>query len=368
MIFAFADPTEWWLEVSPAVQEAAWQQSQPYATPSSRWNAYLNYICLNVILPWLQAEYAADAVAWSNAPMPAIGDVVNGTAIALGTKRLVFLPSEAIDGSELEVPQEWVDTDWASDYYLAVQVKLSQLPEASPEYLLEHLQSQWLRVWGYTTHQDLKTIANYDPNDRTYCLAAQELTQDLNAFGVTLQFCPDAQTQAAVAPLSPLMTSMPQQLGSVAGLTTILVRLSQWFQQRAEAGWQTLEALADGSGGLVLSFRSALSARGEDVTRGKLIELTTQPDPQTVVLLMVLEPEVDGRVRIGVQLHPADGTLLPANLTLSLLSESGENLQSVESTEQDNYIQLRRFQCPLGTQFSLQIHLDDADVTEDFIV
>ena len=35
----------------------------------------------------------------------------------------MLIPSEAIDDSELEVPQEWVDIpSWAADYYLAVQI------------------------------------------------------------------------------------------------------------------------------------------------------------------------------------------------------------------------------------------------------
>ncbi|PSO81051.1 MAG: hypothetical protein BRC41_15925 [Cyanobacteria bacterium QH_9_48_43] len=50
--------------------------------------------------------------------LPSFWEVVNGTAIALSGVRLVLIPSEAADLSELRVPQEWVDIpSWGGDYY-----------------------------------------------------------------------------------------------------------------------------------------------------------------------------------------------------------------------------------------------------------
>jgi Protein of unknown function (DUF1822) len=412
MTFAFAEPTEWWLELSPTVRTAVWEQQRERqfgATPDRRWNAYLNQVCLTAFLAWLQAEYAPEAIACS--PVSASGWAgVNGTAIQVGTTRIVLIPTEAIDSSELEVPQEWVDIpSWVSDYYLAVQVQLQSEGEiASPAASSEA--SQWLRVWGYTTHQDLKTIGRYDPDDRTYCLKAPALTQDLNAFWVTLQFCPEAQTRTAIAPLPELSAiqvenllqrlnraevvfprlTVPfelwgalleqqalrqiQQSQELANqLTRNWVNLSQWFQQRVEGGWQSLEALfGTAPDSLTFSFRSTVEAEEAEVTQGKLIELTPQPDRQTVVVLVRLRTEADQRVGITAQIHPDRGSALqssyvPARLTLALLSEAGDTLQSVQATEQDNYIQLRRFRCVPGTRFSLQVTLDDRSVTEDFI-
>jgi len=409
MNLAFADPVEWWLEVLPTTQSTAWQQSQHCATPRSQWNTYVNRVCLNAVLVWLQAESTADVKVESPSALPAVWDVVNGMAIRIGTKRCVVLPSEAIDSSELEVPQEWVDIpSWAADYYLAVQVKLAH--PSSPS-----LETQWLRVWGYTTHQDLKTIATYDPVDRTYCLERRSLTTDLNAFWVTLQFCPEAQTRAAIVPLPELTATQAQSLLQRLGNAAIafprlaipftlwgalleqeswhqelyqrriqrdqpssmrrIVHLSQWFQRQVEASWLALEALYEGYEGAPpeLSFRSALDSRESEVTQGKLIELSSQLDSQaesqTVMLRVGLKTEIAEPIRVVVQLHPSSSDVfLPANLTLSLLSDTGETLQSVQTTEQDNYIQLRRFRCPVGTAFSLQIQWEDSTVVEDFIV
>ena len=389
MNFAFAEPTEWWLEITPAMRTAAWEQ-QPDATPASRWNAYLNHICLSAFLPWLQAEHAPEATACP--PISRSGwETVNGTAIQIGTTRIVLIPSEAIDNREMEVPQEWVDiSSWAADYYLAVQVQLQ------PEGETASSASQWLRVWGYTTHQDLKTIGDYDPDDRTYCLAAQDLTQDLTAFWVTLQLCPETQTRTAIAPLpelSPIQTeNLLQRLnraeiafprlavpfaiwGALLEQTqqnrASATNLSQWLQQRVEGGWQTLEALfGTAPGRLNFSFRSAREA-GAEVTQGKLIELAapdSQLDSQFVLLLVGLSTEADQRAGITAQIHPNQGnTYVPDRLTLALRSETGDILQSVQATETDNYIQLRRFRCVPGTRFQLQVTLDDRSSTENFI-
>jgi hypothetical protein len=408
MNLAFADPAEWWLEVSPTAQATAWQQSQRCVTPRSQWNTYLNRVCLHAVLAGLQAESTADVEVASSSALAAVWDVVNGMAIRIGTKRCVVLPSEAIDSSELEVPQEWVDIpNWAADYYLAVQVNLAHPSNSS-------LETQWLRVWGYTTHHDLKTIATYDSIDRTYGLEARSLTKDLNAFWITLRFCPEAQTQAAIAPLPELTAAQAQSLLQRLGNKAIafprlavpftlwgalleqeswhqelyqrriqpdqsssmrgIVHLSQWFQRQVETGWMALEALYEGFEAATpeLSFRSTPGSRESEITRGKLIELASQSVSQTdaqVMLLVGLETETAEQIRIVVQLHPSrSNVFLPANLTLSLLSDTRTTLQSVQTSEQDNYIQLRRFRCPVGTAFSLQILWEDFSVVEDFIV
>ena len=203
MTGAFADPREWWLEISASIEAQSWQQ-QVYATPSSRWCAYINQICLHAFLNWISTEDCPEASVWYSSPgVPAFWEFVNGTAILLDGRRVVLIPSEAIDDSELEVPQEWVDIpSWAADYYLAAQVK----PDG-----------EWVRIWGYTTHTELKSLAQYDPVDRTYCLEARHLTKDLNAFWMTYQFCRGEEMKAEIAPLPELSTeqaeNMLQRLG-----------------------------------------------------------------------------------------------------------------------------------------------------------
>jgi len=194
----FANPTQLWLELSQTARANAWQQSQCFRMPSCRWNAYLNQSCLSTFLPWLREEQEPQATPWPNSvALASFWGVVNGTAITLGTTRLVLLPTETIDLSELRVPQEWVDIpSWAADYYLAAQV--------NPD-------DGWVQIWGYATHQQLKTSGSYDPSDRTYCLESDGLIQDINVLWVARQ-CLEEPTRREIAPLPALPLAQAENL------------------------------------------------------------------------------------------------------------------------------------------------------------
>jgi hypothetical protein len=200
------DSTEIWLEISAQEQNQAWENSQSFSLPSSRWNAYLNQICLTTVLPWLQEEYAPKAKVWpNNAALPSFWEVVNGTAIVLDNTRFVLIPSEAIDQSELRVPQEWVDIpSWVADYYLAVQVNPDE---------------RCVVIWGYATHEQLKQ-GFYDVSDRTYSLPQKKLILDLNVLWVARQLAREEITRAEVTfstSLSLVQTeNLLQRLGNPA--------------------------------------------------------------------------------------------------------------------------------------------------------
>jgi hypothetical protein len=299
-----------------------------------------------------------------------------------------------MDRSEFRVPQEWIDIpSWVGDYYLAVEVDTDD---------------HWLNIWGYTTHQMLKSEARYDPRDRAYCLDANDLIQDLIVFWV-MQQLPGEPTRTTV-PALPDLTSgqaerLMQQLGDAAialprleipfeqwgGLleqdgwlqqlcqrrqnpadaqastrqAIASANLSQWWHNVFEAGWQAIEELFEPQLDVAFNFRQA-DVTQERVRRVKPIQLGAELP--AVFLVVMLETEADGRMRIWVQILPQPGeAYLPANLRLELLSMTGDVIQSVEAGGMSNYIQLRRFNCPPGTQFRLQIAIADAVIREDFI-
>lgn len=396
MTLVFADPREWELEIPLTLQADAWQQSQVYATPSSRWRAYINQICLDVFLNWIQIEYVVNATAGECIPnAPGFWEFVNGTVILLGQKRVVLIPSEAIDDGELEVPQEWVDIpNWAADYYLAVQVK----PEDNS-----------VRFWGYTTHQEIKSLANYDPVDRTYCLDAHDLTKDLSAFWMTYQFATE-EMKAEITPLAELSTTQAENLCQRLGnpslafprlavpfttwgallenqdwqqrlyqqrqqkqelqTSTKQVNLSSWLEGIYESYWKTIETFfGTNAQSLAFNFRSNSGLADASVKRAKLIDLGMEIESQKMVLLVALTPQTNQEVSIRVQLHPASGeNYLPANMKLVLLTESAEIIHQVQTREQDNYIQLPRFDGEAGECFSIQVAVDDYQITENFML
>lgn len=400
MSSAFTDPKEVLLEISPSLQQSSWEESQAYATPSSRWRAYMNQICLNVFLNWVKAEYVSQASVWYSSPgLPAFWEFVNGTAILLKNKRVVLIPSEAIDGSELEVPQEWVDIpSWAADYYLAVEV--------APN-------GEWVRIWAYTTHQELKSLAHYDPVDRTYCIDTKHLIKDLNAFWITYQFCGTEQMKAAIAPLPELSTAQVEytkQLLNNSSVTFIRlampfttwgallenehwrqylyqqhqrclrqaeptqsqvqVNLSYWLERIYDVSWQAVETFFEpNSSNLAFNFRSYSEFNAIGIRRAKLIDLGMQFETQKVVLLVAIIPESNKKVSIRVQLHPdRNEPYLPTNIKLVLLSDRGEIIQQVQARVQDIYMQLKLFNGEVGECFGIQVALNNYQITENFMI
>ena len=145
-------------------------------------------------------------------------ELVNGSAIALGSQRLVLMPTEATDIDEFRVPQEWIDIpNWRSDYYWAVQVE----PDDG-----------WVRVFGFTTHHQIKQAGDYDWRDRTYALAEDDLVADLAALWAGQELAIPIVTQAEVDPLPTLATAQAHQLIQHLGNTGLLrPRLEVPFQQ-----------------------------------------------------------------------------------------------------------------------------------------
>ena len=212
------NPTNIWLEFSELEQNQAWQQSQSFSNSFSRWNAYLNQICLKAILPWLREEYLPKAtISPTRAALPSFWEVVNGTAIVADNIRFVLIPSESIDFSELRVPQEWVDIpSWTADYYLAVNINPDQ---------------GGVVVWGYATHQQLKTKGTYDSSDRTYHLLSENLTLDLNVLWVARQLGLEETTRFPISPLATLPLTQAQNLIQRLGNPAItLPRLAVPFE------------------------------------------------------------------------------------------------------------------------------------------
>jgi Protein of unknown function (DUF1822) len=327
------DPTQPDLTVSATIATQAWQ-SRSGGTPASGWNAYLNQLCLSAVLPWLQ-ESLPQAKVWLNpATLFSFWELVNGTAIVINHKRLVLIPTEALDSSELRVPQEWVDIPgWAADYYIGVKVNPDELQ---------------IQPWGYCTHRQLKAGA-YDAGDRTYALGEEELVSDLSLLWVVQQINPQEATKAELPALPALplaqAKNLLERLGNPAVLQPrlaipfaiwgALIEHGGWRQQLAEQRrslpsrsiWQWLESGVDRLGQSLgweqIGFQPSLaSARGE---------VATQPPTMLVRSLSIANQ------RYGLWILPFDrqgirvwrfelrnlaiGGLIPAGFKLRLLTE-----------------------------------------------
>ncbi|MBD2772934.1 DUF1822 family protein [Iningainema sp. BLCCT55] len=392
MTFLAENPTQLEFQISSDLSQKCWLQSQSQPTAKGQWNEYLNQICQQTFLPWLQAEYQPRAsLSLEERLLPSFWAVVNGTALTWGNKRLILIPEKSFDNSEYEIPQEWIDIPkLAGDYYLAIQINPDEL---------------WMRVWGYTTHKQIKTSATYNSNSRTYSLDAVEIIQDLNVLWVVRQLNPDEETQASLTSLSPVSATQAENLLSRLANPVIIqprlelpfslwgelvsndvwrqrlyqlrqgelqsslvpsqiaVNLKQWLQNTFEDSWQSLESLFGNS--VSFSFRKIEEEKDTSIIRAKSLIL---PNCEGF-LLVGLDTETDGRTSIRIQLRSrSQEEYLPRATHLKLLSSSGQIIQSVQSRLQDNIIQLKRFKSPAGTQFRIQIEIDNFVMSEDFSI
>ena len=222
--------THLYLELPENELSKIWQQSQAFSTPSRSWMAYLNRLSLNAFLPWLRSEYASSAAPFPNlATLPSIWEVTNGTGISFGNTRLALIPTEATDLSEFRVPQEWVDIpNWVADYYLAVQVNIEE---------------GYIRIWGYTTHAQLKKTASYDAGDRAYCLDGEDLISNLSILWMARQICPEEITRLEVAPLPELAQAQAENLLQRLGKSSVIsprtaVPFETWGAILEHGGWR----------------------------------------------------------------------------------------------------------------------------------
>lgn len=198
-LFNFISVNDLVLEIPTEIQNQAANKAKYFSHPSTRYQGYLNELCLGTVLQWLQEEFTPSAKVWPNmTPMPNLWELLNGSAIVLDQKRIILVPTEAIDLSELRVPQEWVDIPtWSGDYYLAVQVEPDDC---------------YVRIWGYCTHEQLKTKGNYEPSDRTYSLDSSDIISDMSVFFIARQLCPQEPTRIALPPLPTLTPVQAQNL------------------------------------------------------------------------------------------------------------------------------------------------------------
>ncbi|MBW4617492.1 MAG: DUF1822 family protein [Desmonostoc vinosum HA7617-LM4] len=201
-----------------------------YSTAGGRQRAWVNQLCVNTFLTWLKEEINPNARVYPNmATLPSFWEFVNGTAITCDNLRLVLIPTLAMDVDELRVPQEWVDIlEWVADYYLGVQV--------NPD-------DGWMRIFAYTTHNQLKTTGVYDHSDRTYSLEYDNLIHDLNVLWVTRQFYPQEAKRATVTPLPFLPQTQAENLLQRLGNADIKfprleVPFPLWGALLTHGGWR----------------------------------------------------------------------------------------------------------------------------------
>ncbi|MBD2088582.1 DUF1822 family protein [Microcoleus sp. FACHB-1515] len=138
-----------------------------------------------------------------------------------------------------------------------------------------------------------------------------------------------------------------------------IAQLGQWLQGAVEAGWSTIDQLLREP---LLSFRSSVES-ATPTLRAKSIGLNGAQIVLVIGVLAIAEAEVDVWVRICSEDSTAQ---LPSELELAILDAAGASVMQAQARSTE-MIQLK-FSAVWGEQFSIKIALNDASVTEAFVV
>jgi hypothetical protein len=207
--------------------ETLWQQTPSRLNAKDRWQAYLGQLALEGVLNLLEGRPRRPSFTAAN--LVGLSYLTEAVAVQVEGLRLVLVPSEALDHTELRVPQEWLDLpSLVGDYYLAVQVE----PDES-----------LVNIWGYASHRQLKAGV-YNTGDRTYSIPQDDLIPDLNVLWLSRTFCPEetlAATRAAV--LAPAALDLTQARNLIDRLATVQnprleIPFTLWGALMDHGGWR----------------------------------------------------------------------------------------------------------------------------------
>lgn len=164
--------------------------------------------------------------------------------------------------------------------------------------------------------------------------------------------------------------------------------LSNWWQNIFDSGWMAFSDL-NNQVPLAYGLRSGVpedenQADSDEIeqlinqlctdqneqrlTAVKLIDLGMQVAGRSVALAVAIAQKSNQQVGVLLRVYPTlNEPFVPPNLKLILLDDSGQILREVTARRADVYIQLK-FSGQQGEQFSVRVALEQASITEDFVI
>lgn len=105
------------------------------------------------------------------------------------------------------------------------------------------------------------------------------------------------------------------------------------------------------------------------ITARRIMDLGMQLAGNPVALMVAILPKLDKSFAVFLRVYPmGNQSYLPADLVLAGLYENGQPFLKVQARQQkDNYIQLK-FCAELGEKFQIRVTLNNATITEKFVI
>ncbi len=378
--------------------EAKAEQKMPNTT--AKHNYILNSLCLDAVSQWLEeniTEENESVIIPEAEYLDSCWSIVSGTPLALDSMKIVIIPSESIDTAGISIPREWVDIpQWTPDYFIATQIDLQQ---------------KLVLLWGYVHINTVKQEATLNHSHQYYTLSQDQMSLDLELFGITEPFVAKPQTQpqqnlihkkidqqqilkqlSSPSVYSPRL-DLPFEIWSTLisnkqwckklyqqrclnslpnnSATNLLQWLQEEFVTPLRSGWQELSEILSINPTKTPQLSFALRKENSQTTekwikKAKVIDLKLQLDSSIqIILLIAIAKTTEGKYSIVVRLHPDNSQkFLPESINLGLLSDS-QLIQEAISRSQDRYLQLG-FSCPIETSFEIKVTFQQQVYLQEF--
>ncbi|RAM53104.1 MAG: hypothetical protein C6Y22_03205 [Hapalosiphonaceae cyanobacterium JJU2] len=137
-------------------------------------------------------------------------------------------------------------------------------------------------------------------------------------------------------------------------LLDILVYLIQTTEDE-ETRWTLAEILWT-----LQPHHPAVSAR-------RIMDLGMQLDGNAVALMVAVLSKPDQTIAVLLRVYPMNNAYLPSGLQLAGLYDNGQPFLEAQAREEDDYIQLK-FCAEFGERFRVRVGLNDAVITENFMI
>jgi hypothetical protein len=152
-------------------------------------------------------------------------------------------------------------------------------------------------------------------------------------------------------------------------------RLSLWFEDVFDVNWLSPLSLFNS-----LAIDATCSARNTElikenalesflsrISRGRLIDLGVQMSSHLLALVITITPGENSEIDILARVCPTRSITLPKNLKFTILDETEKVCLEACAREVDNWMQLE-FTGKPGESFSIKLALEDASITEHFVI
>jgi Protein of unknown function (DUF1822) len=316
---------------------------------AEKWQAYLNALALLSLEQWFQEKTPTPKITSNHSEIATVG------ILKIGGFKIAAIATENLLDEVVQIPQNVIENpELVSHFYTILEVI-----EEDEQVILRG----FIRYDKFIQYRDTHNLKPSQNNNYQIPLALLDTEPNHLLFYTsyiepTAIYLPELSTQTKI---QSVQLSVNQQVNQDIQIS--ITNLSQWFQNIFDDTWQAMDLMLNPEANLVLQTRNIEA----NTKRGKLIDLGMQFGNKTVALLVSITEETEEKLGVLIQLYPTGGErFLPPDISLTLLSKAGKNLQEVYTRNQDNYIQLKPFRGEVGKKFSIQISVDGATICEDF--